>query len=203
MDFACSFIGVPIHVLKGHKENTDCELKAVTISININGLRPDRLPFDINSMKILTISLLGLRFLGFLTLFLHNSKYLVVLLLLVILVLIVERFQINNALNEGQPAVTDFGNLEWMERELNHPAASFVADNAGPRAMKHRHPNRPKYRRQQELKDREYERKIEAILEQIRDSGKEDYQKGIHKINRLLSLRQQNLNDNTITKALR
>ena len=133
---------------------------------------------------------LTLRFSTFMFLFYLNPRYLIVLLLLVLLILVVEQFQLATA-REPFP-------------EASLPAASASPNElqmgfrrTGQKQLK------PKNRWEKELKDREYEKKIEEIFDRIRESSKDEYQQGINEIQALLYLRQQNLSKAIITKALR
>jgi len=162
----------------------------VTITYKNEEMKLDRTLFAYQKMSLLRKIVIGLRFGGFVSLFLLNPKYLVVCLLLVLLLLIVERFQLTAASDA------------YSETELRPVPANRVEPERGFRksALK---PVRPKIRWENESKDREYEKKIEEIFDRIRESTKEEYQQGIEEIQKLLHLRQQNLNQSILTSAFR
>jgi len=173
----------------------------VTISFENNELKPDSLPFARIRMNILGPIWHSLRFLGFLALFLLNSKYLVVLMLLVFLILIVERFQIATTGNE-EPASPDQKDSDSINqipggKSISQLHRQVDYQKLGQRRVK------PRIRLEKELKDREYEKKIEEIFKRIRESGIDEYQNGISEIQELLIRRQENLSKEVITKALR
>ena len=162
----------------------------MTITYKNDEMKPDRTFFAYQKKSWLRKIGISLRFGGFVSLFLLNPKYLVVFLLLVLLLLIIERFQLTAA------------TAAYSETELQPVPANRVEPERGFRksALK---PVRPKIRWENELKDREYEKKVEEIFARIRESTKEEYQQGIEEIQKLLHLRQQNLNQSILTRALR